>query len=591
MEVRTDTILDIPSRPDHLIGRESLLETIIDRLSDRHQKILAIWGPPGIGKTTLAIHISYNPKILKRYPDGILWARLGVGSPIPLIQARWATALGRDLSRYGNYDDRCRVLNHWIRDRSFLFVIDNLADVDSLQYLQCGGPKSGYLVITREESLAARISGGNRVVQLSELDDDAIQELIVQYFPDFRLIAEENRLVLTSLSHGNPLAAKILAGCLRESKQVEQCIQQIKTRSRDITDLEQSLLAIISSSIEILPGKIQQKYFNLGVFAPEPESFSEEAAQFITGLNQKSLVNLHQHNLIDRAGKSITVTQPVADLLIQYTPPESFEKFNEYYSKRIRDRSFDLVEFAHSYGQIKSMLQRMGDNEERLDLLLALSGRMGEFGLWEDMIDWGIQSLSAAVHRERNHELGMLCNLLGKSYSVTGEKAVAAEYYELALTALEKSQDESSLAVTLNNLGVISTLLDRPEEAVKYLQRAVDICEKIGNQDVLANSLNNLGKVYADAGNPKQALGYYQRALPIFIASGNKEGECTIRSNLAIVHWNLDSLREAEEELRKAITLEKELGIPGVDRDEALLDEIHRTLSTPRILRWIWPFD
>jgi tetratricopeptide (TPR) repeat protein len=233
----------------------------------------------------------------------------------------------------------------------------------------------------------------------------------------------------------------------------------------------------------------------------------------------------------------------------------------------------------------------MGDNEERLDLLLALSGRMGEFGLWEDMIDWGIQSLSAAVHRERNHELGMLCNLLGKSYSVTGEKAVAAEYYELALTALEKSQDESSLAVTLNNLGVISTLLDRPEEAVKYLQRAVDICEKIGNQDVLANSLNNLGKVYADAGNPKQALGYYQRALPIFIASGNKEGECTIRSNLAIVHWNLDSLREAEEELRKAITLEKELGIPGVDRDEALLDEIHRTLSTPRILRWIWPFD
>jgi tetratricopeptide (TPR) repeat protein len=68
--------------------------------------------------------------------------------------------------------------------------------------------------------------------------------------------------------------------------------------------------------------------------------------------------------------------------------------------------------------------------------------------------------------------------------------------------------------------------------------------------------LNNLGKVYADAGNPKQALGYYQRALPIFITSGNKEGECTIRSNLAIVHWNLDSLKEAEEELRKAIVRE-----------------------------------
>jgi tetratricopeptide (TPR) repeat protein len=189
------------------------------------------------------------------------------------------------------------------------------------------------------------------------------------------------------------------------------------------------------------------------------------------------LTILQHHNLIDRAGKSLTVTQPVADFLVQFTLPESFEKFKEYYSKRIRDRSFDRVEFAHSYGQIKSMLKRMDDNDERLDLLLVLSDRMGEFGLWEDMIDWGIQSLSTAIHRERNQELGMLCNLLGKSYSVTGEKAVAAEYYD-CFDCLEKSQDESSLAVTLNNLGVISTLLDRQEEAVGYLQRAVDICEK-----------------------------------------------------------------------------------------------------------------
>jgi hypothetical protein len=94
MELRLDPILDIPSRPNNLIGRESIIESLVDRLSDRHLKLLAIWGPPGIGKTALAIHISYHPKILKRYPDGVLWARLGVGSPIPLI-ARWATALGR----------------------------------------------------------------------------------------------------------------------------------------------------------------------------------------------------------------------------------------------------------------------------------------------------------------------------------------------------------------------------------------------------------------------------------------------------------------------------------------------------------------
>lgn len=55
---------------------------------------LALYGIPGVGKTSLAAVLCHDREVRTRFPDGVLWAGLGPKPDHAVELHRWEIALG-----------------------------------------------------------------------------------------------------------------------------------------------------------------------------------------------------------------------------------------------------------------------------------------------------------------------------------------------------------------------------------------------------------------------------------------------------------------------------------------------------------------
>ena len=131
--------------------------------------VVALHGPAGTGKTTLALH--WAQRIRLGFPDGQLFVDLGgFGPDAPLGTAE---ALGMLLGGLGvrrgglpiGEDERTALWRNLLADRQMLVVLDNARESDQVRPLLPGGP-SLVVVTSRSQlrSLATREGAGRVVV-------------------------------------------------------------------------------------------------------------------------------------------------------------------------------------------------------------------------------------------------------------------------------------------------------------------------------------------------------------------------------------------------------------------------------------------
>lgn len=115
----------VPSLPAHFLGRDELVEEVVNRLCAGQTMSLSAEGLPGVGKTTLAVALVRHPRILAHFRDGILWAGLGHRADVASIQATWGDALGVDLRDLFDPYARTQRLTNAIGNRRLLLVLDD----------------------------------------------------------------------------------------------------------------------------------------------------------------------------------------------------------------------------------------------------------------------------------------------------------------------------------------------------------------------------------------------------------------------------------------------------------------------------------
>lgn len=67
----------VPPMPPYFFGRTELVDELVIRLCAGQTTALSADGLPGVGKTTLAVALARDPRLLAHFRDGILWAGLG----------------------------------------------------------------------------------------------------------------------------------------------------------------------------------------------------------------------------------------------------------------------------------------------------------------------------------------------------------------------------------------------------------------------------------------------------------------------------------------------------------------------------------
>ncbi len=207
---------------------------------------IALWGPGGFGKTTLALALCHDPDIRDAFFDGILWVELGEQPSGPLAILNGVLhALEPSLSETRTPEEARDRWHAALSERVCLLVIDDVWKIKALEPLLEGGPHCMRLVTTRndqvlpEETARVRVDAmepEEAIAVLRRGFPDEIQQSVV-YQP--RLEALAKRLgywpLLLTLAHG------MLTSFVKHGQHFEKALGNIERayQSRGVTAFHQ----------------------------------------------------------------------------------------------------------------------------------------------------------------------------------------------------------------------------------------------------------------------------------------------------------------------------------------------------------------
>lgn len=289
----------LPVRTKPLIGRRHEIEAVEGRLWRQDVRLVTLTGPPGIGKTQLAIEVAR--RLRDEFADGVAFIPLATLRDPALIPQRIAEQL--DL-RLDIDVQPAALLGALLRERELLLVLDNfeqlLAGATIIADLLATCPQLKFLVTSRER-LSLRGEHEYPVPPLtlpnpSRLPDAAtlssyeaaalFLDRIHAVVPDFQPTPEQAHAIakLCLRLDGLPLAIELAAGQCRRMDPVA-LLHHLADERHHLSDLahdpaaqQHTLRETLDWSYQLLTDDEQALFRRLAVFA---DGCTEEAAAWV----------------------------------------------------------------------------------------------------------------------------------------------------------------------------------------------------------------------------------------------------------------------------------------------------------------------
>jgi len=183
----------LPSTAVDFTGRRAPM-TQLDVLCRAHSTVL-IAGPPGVGKTALAVHWSHQAA--SRFPDGCLFANLRGYGPASAaaepgeVLDRFLGALGTPRGNIPrNPESAAALLRTYLHGRRMLIVLDNAASADQVRPLLPGPGDCRVLVASRSRLSGLTARDGARRLSLEPMPPGEAVALLGQILGVQRVAAE-----------------------------------------------------------------------------------------------------------------------------------------------------------------------------------------------------------------------------------------------------------------------------------------------------------------------------------------------------------------------------------------------------------------
>ncbi len=264
----------LPAPPTELIGREHDIETLCTRLQGHSGRLLTLVGPPGVGKTRLALAVAARLEPL--FKDGARFIALAAVSDPELVASTIANEL--DLPDTGKQSPQERLIQA-LRRKELLLLLDNFEQVLAAAPLlatllaECHGL---HLLVTSRERLHLRAEQRFPVPPLAL---DSAVDLFVQgaqaVAPAFEptVVNESTIQAICTRLDCLPLAIELIAAHI-DLFSPQMMLSRLKDRSLDLLDggphdmpeSHRTLRKAIHRSYDLLDPDKQRLFRTLGVF-------------------------------------------------------------------------------------------------------------------------------------------------------------------------------------------------------------------------------------------------------------------------------------------------------------------------------------
>ncbi|HEY9419977.1 MAG TPA: tetratricopeptide repeat protein, partial [Thermoanaerobaculia bacterium] len=593
-----------PVNTEGFVGRRTELERLTKSLIDGDTlvggRIAGLYGPPGVGKSGLAVYFASLNR--DRFPGGVIGVDLrGVDDPIDAL-ARLAIALDEPLTSDEQGCPPHQIAQSRLAHLRCLILLDNLEHGSALKQIRPGG-RAAVLITCRDQDVLAKFA----VPAEHRLPVERLPRAeAVTYLQSALGSAIHNTDELDTLAEALrdlPLALRIGARRVMEDPIVSGRIERFVARLRSPTrigelsvpgEADLDLVPLFDLSIESLSDGERRAFACLSVCTPKGFGTRAAAAAMdlpdpmplVSRLARLSLLEVDQsttrfrfHALVD------DYTWHLADHW--GLAPAARARHAQAMADLLRDNAnaqgADLVELLADQEDIRHGLEHFADTGHiDLQLLQGLTCLVEQTALG----DWHSSLLARLRERlapDSQTWIGAVLLLQqGKRDLALGRLEDARVAFERSLEIHRARKDQRGEAMVLNSLGGVLRDLGRLEDAHDTFERSLKIHRARKDQRGEAMVLNSLGGLLRDLGRLEDARDTFERSLEIRRALNDQHGEAMVLNSLGGALRDLGQLDEARAALERSLKIGRAL---NDRRHEAMvlnsLGWLYRELGDP----------
>lgn len=559
----------LPRDIDDFTGREDALRDALailerDTTAAGAPPVLAVFGKPGIGKTTFAVRLAHG--LRARLPDGQLYVNLRGAEAERLdpsmVLAEFLDAVGVPQATLPTGSDaRERLYRARLAGRKVLVVLDNAADEAQVRPLLPGDPACAVVVTSRRPLYGLDVS---RLLQLDVFDPEQAVGLLASAVGAERVAAElEPAREITRLCGYLPLAIRIVGAKLAAKRhwnlgRMAARLSDERHRLDELHGGDREVRASFQLSYQGRDAVEQNAFRLLGLLTYE--SFPDWVLAVLLddpALDAEGLAeNLVEAQLVEPDGDDET-GEPrfrLHDLL------RLFARERVQAEEREAARQAAIVRVVDSYLALARVaegglgrVQPPGGAAAELRLPFEV-GRAHADALRHRPLAWlRVEKVNLVATAALAQQAGLwrqawsLSRALNTFFIWHAHWDDSLQIKEIALDAARQAGDRHAEALVLFDLGGAFLVRNNWPESISHLERSRALFRDLGDTEQELEAQLHLGVSYRDYARYDQAVACFREVLPGFRRIGNELMEASAYHNLGLALREQGDLNAAME--------------------------------------------
>jgi tetratricopeptide (TPR) repeat protein len=581
VNLRTSRVLPVPNQlpiaPSHFVDREEWLEMVLGfiagdlkRPPESSTKIVAIDGPPGVGKTALALHGAH--KYRSNFPDGALYVDMHAYSPDIALES--ASALEAFIRAFDILPEsipeslgaRSALFRSIVNQRRILVIIDNADNSAQVRPLLPACAESMVLITSRNSLSGLAAREGAMRVKLDVLSPGESVQLLSQLVTDGRVEADiDSARRVAELCGYLPLALRLVGerAAIHPGITLGELADEIVSEHHRLDELAEAedelsdTRAVFSWSYRALPADLRETFRLIGLHAGSEFAVGPIAALLganvrMASRHLRALANANLVREVDpgRFGIHDLLRLYARELLTDEEPQE----------RRSRALRRQLSWYLLTTDVARKALLPYSTSVELApaDSIEIVDG----FSTGKDAMDWFLaERLNILAATRQSMEMAQ--------YDIAWKLAVASSgFFELSSYWVEwKSIQELGLEAAtllgdrvgemLNSqiLGDVSWRSDDFDTARSYYERSAALSHDLGDRWIEAFAFRGIGLTYQGEDRSDFAVPLFEAALQFFREISFPRGEGMTLASLGKCALALGNASRAIEASRQAIVV------------------------------------
>jgi tetratricopeptide (TPR) repeat protein/transcriptional regulator with XRE-family HTH domain len=566
---------DVADFTGRTVEMAELQARLFDSEASAYGPVITIDGPPGVGKSALAVHLAHQ--VRGRFPDAQLFANLrgqqGEGLDPMVDLHQFLRTLGMANEEVpSTLDAAARAYRSRLAGSRALVVLDNALNETQVRPLLPGSPSCATLITSRSplSGLAEATA-----VTLELLPPADAARVLARAAGNEQIEDSDAAKVVAAQCGYLPLALRIAGARLRTRR-----AWTIETLASLLADERHRLERLATGDLAVRAS-----------FSMSYQGLDTDTARVFRLLGQLEMPEINTGVAAASTGMALpaveaTLEQLVDTALLEAMAPTRY-RFHDLVRLFACERAKEEESVEARQAAITSAVGWYLDHVLEAAALLGPAHTAGRARVFSDLpaaLEWleaERENLVRAVSLADAHDLiapcWQLADALFRFYDLRRYLPDWQQVNRIALGAARRAGDRAVEGRMRNGIGYVLAEQSQPDEALSQLMAALTIRAEVGDRAGEGRTLKNLGDVHIQLGQPEQALNCYQRAEVIAREVGDRHREGQAKHGLGVALTESGQLAEAEKRLEQALAIRREVNdLPGEGRTRFRLANVRR---------------